>query len=191
MTEDDQANALAEMSWLVQSGFYNDQDVREIIEQEMFAPGEIQPDWLADEVAKAFNARNADEQTWPAETDCDRLDDLFAKLEDEHLVALQNAGLTQADGVSDAVEEYMEAGGEESGLRGYCFYHAQDLCHAIESGDLYLTFGDFDENEASAFNIARLVQRQAQAMGFKVIWDESIETRIQLTGLKWQRRVDA
>ena len=43
----------------------------------------------------------AEKQTWPTVTDCDRLDAAFAALNERGVIALQNAGYTQSDGYDD------------------------------------------------------------------------------------------
>ena len=77
---------------------------------------------------------------WPATTDCDRLDNAFAELEQKGIFCRQNTG---ADGQA-AIEKYLKfpyAFGERPDFRGYVFFLEQDTAFVLEHGLLFLTFG--------------------------------------------------
>src|SRR5262249_28086762 len=104
----------------------------------VFHPDESDPSWLRSQTAQKSAEKEAEEATWGSVTDCDRLDQVFDSLEEQGILALQNAGYTQSEGISDVSELYHDAGSEQSGIVGYCFYHGQDLERVMASGNLWL-----------------------------------------------------
>ncbi|WP_020475667.1 DUF6891 domain-containing protein [Zavarzinella formosa] len=172
----------------VWSGFPDEDEIFEIISESHFWQNEIDPGWLRREIAEGFRLKQAEEASWPEVSDCDRLDAVFGALHDDGILALHNAGYTQSDGTSDVAEFYHEDGGEESGIDGYCFYHGQDLEGVIETGDLFLTFGDIDGDDARGVEVGRRIKGEFESAGFVVEWDGSIKTRLLVKGIKWRRR---
>src|SRR5215470_2473451 len=131
---------LAFIKTWVWSGFYGADDIQEMIGEvlehaadEAMLRAAVEP-----ELATKANA----EKTWPRVTDCDRLDAVFAELDREGIIALQNAGFTISDGHSDVGERLAERDRDQ--VKGYCFYHGQDLERAVAGGGLMLAFGDLD-----------------------------------------------
>lgn len=172
----------------VWSGFYGTDEIIEIIDESIFRPGEIDQTWLRGEIKKAFRKKRAEEKKWPEVTDCDRLDEVFETLEEQGILALQNACYTQDDGLADIAQFYEEEGGEDSGIEGYCFYHGQDLERVMDSGELWLTFGHVDGDAEQGVAIGRRIQEVFAKAGFDVLWDGSINTRLMVKGIHWQRR---
>jgi len=183
--EDAVLNAIRLYVW---SGFYGADKVVEIVDETIVQPGEIDQDWLRAKVKEAFGKKWAEEKTWPSVTDCDRLDRVFKRLRDQGILALQNAGYTQSDGLDDVSQFYREAGGKQSGIEGYCFYHGQDLERVVESGNLWLAFGHVSADDEKAVEIGKRIRHSLEDAGFAVEWQESRKTRLSVTGIKWQRR---
>jgi hypothetical protein len=175
---DNQAVALDAVRRYVWSGMHNADEIAEIIDEAIFEPGQIDQDWLRAEIAKAFRLKRIEEETWPKVTDCDRLDHVFESLGEQGILALQNAGYTQSDGLSDVSQFYHEAGGEQSGIEGYCFYHGQELERVMESGELWLAFGHLSGEDEPGVEIGRRIKRAFEAAGFTVEWDGSVKTRL-------------
>src|SRR5438105_12166311 len=94
---------------LVRSGFYNKERLQEILWEELYAPGELDPAEVADAIEEALERLATDKAKWPAVTDCDLLDQVFGALDERGIIALQNAGNTQSDGYSDIKEAYEES----------------------------------------------------------------------------------
>ncbi len=128
------------------------------------------------------------EQTWPATTDCDRLDRAFERLNGETILAVHNAGYTQSDGLDCVRELYHERGGEQSSLTGFCFYHEQDLERALRGQGLMLAFGAVDGSDERGLEVGRRIQQALTDEGFMVAWDGSMDQRIAIKKLNWQRR---
>lgn len=114
----------------VWSGCYSPDEVAAMID-DLLADAKIQdmPVSETDEAmlrataATDFGTKAAAEATWPATTDCDRLDRAFEALSARGVIALHNAGFTIDDGVAD-VSEVLHRRGRD-GIIGYCFYHEQ------------------------------------------------------------------
>ncbi len=124
---------------------------------------------------------------WPEETDCDRLDRAFAKLEANGIVAIQNGVCCQSCAMEDVWEgiEAMQEEGQE--VRGYTFFHEQDTEAALTSGSVFLAYGSMAEGQNAALKIGHEVQVQLEADGFDVQWNGNIRQRIQVH-LNWQKR---
>ena len=97
-----------EIRRLVWSGFYDAPAVREIVLEEIFEPGEIDPDWVEQRIDEEFARKLEVERAWPAVTDCDKLDRAFDELNETGIIALQNAGFTQDEGIEDVTAEYED-----------------------------------------------------------------------------------
>ena len=187
MNEEQKALAMECVREYVWSGFYDPDEIVEMIDEAAFRPGEIVHDWLRSQIERAFREKQAEEASWPAESDCDRLDRVFASLGGDGILSLQNAGYTQSDGLDDVAQFYQEAGGEQSGIVGYCFYHGQDLERVMKRGDLYLAFGDVGRDDEKGAEIGRRIMRAFEAAGFAVEWDGTVKTRLLVKGIQWQR----
>lgn len=186
----DEADVRRAVKMYVWTGFYEAEEIEEIVGEEMFEPGEVDPDALRSMVAEEFAAKRAAEATWPAETDCDRLDRVFERLDAEGIIALQNAGMTQSDGLEDVTQVYHESGGDASSrYRGYCFYHGQDLERVVNGGELALAFGHVEgDDRAKDTAVGHEIKAALEAAGFAVRWPGDARTRLAVTGMKWQRR---
>jgi len=70
---------------------------------------------------------------------------------------------------------------------GYVFFHQQDTEAAAEDGSLFLAFGSFtddDNNYAqSALLVGQTFVATATELGFNVQWNESVKTRLYMSGL--------
>jgi hypothetical protein len=175
------------VSRYVRSGFYDSSQIERIVGEDVF-DGAVEPARLRSMVEEAFAEKRAEERTWPSVTDCDRLDEVFRSLERAGILTLQNPRLTQSESMAEMSERYFAAGGERSGIRGYCLYDGHDLEHVQESGNLYLTFGDIAGDGPKGAEVGREVKQVLEVAGFTVEWNGSIDTRLLVTGVRWQRR---
>ena len=100
---DDKAEALRAIRRYVWSGSYDAEEIAIIVAESMSEPDQ---DWLRTEVETEMAKKRAEEATWPATTDCDRLDRVFEALEAQGIIALQDAGLTKSDGLEEVTETY-------------------------------------------------------------------------------------
>jgi len=168
----------------VWSGFYSpaevDQNIDDILEPD------ADEAMLRAAVLPEFEKKAAAEASWPEQTDCDRLDDAFEELNAAGIIALHNAGYTMSDGHEDVGEELHRRGGK--GIRGYCFYHGQDLERAVQGEGLMLAFGDLDAEDAQKVVIGREVKQALERAGLSVNWIGDANTRLALPNLDWKRR---
>lgn len=186
----DMTHALNSVHRFVWSGLYDPEEVVIILSESWPGPGKLEVPWLRKEVKKEVARKKAEEATWPATTDCDRLDKAFAAMEKAGLVVEQDAGLTKSDGLEIVTEAYEDAveDGEADGIVGYCYYHGQDLDRVMASGDLWLAFGGFDGDQKRSVEISGLVKGALEDAGFAAQWSGSVHERILVRGIRWQRR---
>jgi hypothetical protein len=185
MTETDE-NILHQIKTWVWSGFYTPDDVDERIGDLLEEEEDADEAMLRAAVAPEFAAKARAEAAWPGTTDCDRLDQAFAKLDAQGIIALHNAGYTMSDGISDVAEVLHQRG--RDGVQGYCFYHGQDVERAIEGAGLSLAFGDLNDDPAAKAKIGQSVKEALKNFGFTVVWNGDPETRLDLPAIDWKRR---
>lgn len=107
--------------------------------------------FLRDAIEEAFSRQEQESTSWPATTDCDRLRQAFDSLNAQGIVALENCGFTQQEGVHHAAR--LAVARDELGRRahdGYCFFDEQDVMGAVAGDGLWLAFGTFREEAQSA-----------------------------------------
>src|SRR4051812_41321803 len=107
---DNQSLALQTVRHYVWSGFYEPVEIQERICEELFEPGTIDTAWVRQRIDEEFQNKVEAEAAWAPVTDCDCLDQAFRVLEGKGVIALQNAGYTLSDGISDVSHVYQEAG---------------------------------------------------------------------------------
>ncbi len=179
--------ALEYIARYVRYGFYRPDEIEQIVGEDLFS-NKI-PRKRFRELVKAEGARQREEQkSWPAVTDCDRLDRAFATLEASGILALHNAGYTPSECIAEMSEQYYAAGGAQSAIVGYCFYHRQDMDHALEYHKLGLAFGDINGGDGPAVKIGNRVRSALEADGLRVAWTGSSERKIDVIDFRWLRR---
>lgn len=188
MDEESEALARKYVRQLVWSGFFTRDEVVERIEEAVLYDGEADPDWLRGRIEDEQRRKAAEEADWPAVTDCDRLDRAFQSLARQGILALQNAGYTDSDGLEDVTQAYSEAGHERSGVIGYCFYHGQNLERVMETCELSLCYGDILGEDERGVEIGHRVEKALRDAGFAVEWNGSIQSRLLVKGIEWRRR---
>jgi hypothetical protein len=173
----------------VWSGFDTPEDVHQTVDELLEAEGEPDADTslLHAAVRTEFRKKAEQERTWPVTTDCDRLHDAFAELNKNGIIALHKTGMTMSDGHEDVGQALQERGFD--GIKGYCFYHGQDLERAVNGDGLLLAFGDLDDTPEGKTAVARQIVSTLQRHGLSPDWNNDPEKRIQLPTLNWQRRL--
>ncbi|MCX7359701.1 MAG: hypothetical protein NT015_16375 [Alphaproteobacteria bacterium] len=190
MTEEDLAGEIeahirkAIRLW-VWSGYYDDAAVEEML-LDVLEDG-VDVDAMYALIPEAFAAKADAENEWPEVTDCDRLNATFEALDARGVCALQNAGLTQSDGLSD-VRDAAHARGMKR-YQGYCFFHAQDIESALDGRGMYLAFGVFDRNGAKIAEIGQRVVAALREAGLAVDWDGDEKKRVSISMIEWRRRL--
>ena len=144
--------------------------------------------WIKAEIEQQWTEKKKAEASWPATTDYDRLDTVFQALDKSEILALHNAGNTQSDARSDAGEAWHARGGPKSGIRGFIFYHGQDLERVINDGQLYIGYGVVAGTKEQAVEIAREAGEAFVKAGFAVTVPPNADERILITGIDWKKR---
>jgi hypothetical protein len=176
---------LEKIKVFVWSGFYSPQDVDQMISD--LLEKDADEEMLRSAVEPEFKKKAIAESGWPLVTDCDQLDFAFEELNSNGVVALQNAGYTQSDGIEDSFQVIRERGRDH--CRGYCFYHGQDLERVVNGEGLWIAFGDLDQNDTVKTAVGTLVKEAVESFGFKVEWNGNPERRLQIPKFDWKRRV--
>jgi len=149
-------------------------------------------------------ARFASEKsTWPAETDCDRLDRIEATLRDRGILLWQVSPCCDTCTRGELPDRIRVINDRHPGfrnrIRGYAFFIDQNMPEMLSDStelSVYLGYGWFspDNSEASkevyetnALNIAREVAECLKEEGFGVDWDGNLARKIGLS-INWQRR---
>ena len=171
----------------VWSGFHSLSDVLEMLEDCDEDDEDETDKKMLEEYAKSeFQAKREAEATWPPVTDCDRLDAAFDALNGMGVIALHNAGYTISDGISDVAEVLAES--DRDKVKGYCFYHEQDVERVVSGHGLMLAYGDIADTPSGKRAVGELVKAELERRGFVVEWDGDAEKRIDLPRIVWQRR---
>jgi hypothetical protein len=178
-----------EIDVLVRSAFWDSDRIRDIVCQELYAPGELDERAVSVAIDASIKNWKASQSLWPETTDCDRLDAAFVKLNECGIIALHNAGMTQSDGYDDFREIY-EGHANQDQIIGYCYYHGQVLERVVRGGPLFFSFGPSDpqNEETEGAKIGEIVVRRLTNAGFKVEWDGAFGKRLSIPLFNWQRR---
>ena len=136
---------------------------------------------------QTLTAHLAEQATWPAETDCDRLDAAFDELSRGGIVARQHFSCCGTCGAHEIREEMEQAEKAGTFSRGFTFFHIQDTEHAIAGDGLYLSYGVADSDQSGAVAIGHEVVETLDRHGLTPAWNGKLAHRIALP-LTWQRR---
>jgi hypothetical protein len=168
----------------VWSGFCDKDDVHEVIDD--ILEDDADEALLRASVAIEFEKKATAEASWPDETDCDRLDQVFDTLNSNGIIALHNAGVTMSDGLRDVGEELHQRNG--TAITGYCFYHGQDVERAVAGDGLMLAFGDLNDDNAAKVVVGNVIKDALEKGGFNTEWNGDSESRIKIPSIDWKRR---
>lgn len=139
--------------------------------------------YVAQFTAEELELHKQQQGAWPAKTDCDRLDEAFAELNQIGIVARQNFSCCQTCGNDEIMDEVKAAEQNGANPHGYTYYHMQDTGSAVHGSGIYLAYAGRDDALAVANEIVATLQRH----GLQPQWDGSLKTRIFIP-LDWKRR---
>jgi hypothetical protein len=169
----------------VWSGFYDEDLIIEMLDD--ILEDDVDVDAMRKSITDEFAKKAAAEKSWPRETDNDRLDRAFTSLDVSGICAVQNAGYTMSDGISDVSEAIADRGADR--YHSYCFYHGQDLERAVEGHGLMLAFGDLNDDPLKGVAVGKLICAMLKSAGFVTEWDGTVDTRINIPKFDWKRRL--
>ena len=187
MTDTTKNDILQEINISIKSGFYNKEDILANMEDYLY---EIPYDqkWVKEQIENAYSTRLKEQKAWPTVTDFDKLAQAFDILNKSGIIALHNAGYTKQDGEGDSEEIHDELLKKGIKIKGYCYYHWQDIERVVDDRHLYIGFGDFNANDKDALEIGKEVAATLEKQGFKINWDKTVVKRIEITNINWQKR---
>lgn len=143
---------------------------------------------LTDAAIAAHHKRQA---RWKRETDCDRLDQAFAELERQGVVARQNFTCCSTCGhyeIGDEIAAFRKQKKKKSApVSGYAFYHMQDTESAVEGGGLYIKYDTLSNDEAQKVAVGEAIVAALTAAGLRPEWDGDPNTGV-FVRVAWRKR---
>ena len=175
-----------EIQLLIKSGFYGDDEILEIIDDEF-----IEENISQDLISKLFleNKENMDEINEDSE-DFLNLRNAFEDLTSEKIISIHNAGYDIEEGIQDSFELFIHLRNNKYSPEGFCFYTFEDIENVIEENKLSIAFGDFEYDEEKGLKIAKQVVSVLKSHGFDIDWNESVDELIEIKDFNWKKRFD-
>ena len=159
---------------LVKSGFFNEEDIREILE-EQFIEEDINIDEIPIELIENSNSNFS------------ILKEAFEKLADKNIIAIHNCGYDLEEDVGDAFELAIHLRNNSQNPEGFCFYTFEDIEEAIFDSKLRITFGDFDEDENKALIIGKTIEKLLKDLNFKIDRNQTVNEQITINPFIWDK----
>jgi hypothetical protein len=138
-------------------------------------------------VAEVSELHRIEQAKWDAPTDCDRIDEAFANLEEQGVVARQNFACCNNCGFAEIWDE-VEATENDHPVEGYTFFHFQFTEAAFDHGELLLAYGSVEDNRETFICVGRTIVRVLTQAGLKASWKEDAGYPIIVSGLEWKKR---
>ena len=136
---------------------------------------------------QVLTAHLAEQLTWPAPTDNDRLDAAFAALDADGILPRQHFACCDTCGAREIHDELDQAEKAGRTMRGFTFFHRQDTEHAVGGEGLYLSFGSAERDATASVAIGHEVVDALTRHGLSPAWNGKLVHRILLP-LVWRRR---
>ena len=168
-------------------GFDSDEEIVESANHLAFERSgreDIDPD-VRRIVAEVADAHRIEEAGWDKPTDCDRIDEAFATLEQQAIVARQNFACCNNCGFA---EIWDEVDAVEFPVEGYVFFHFQATERALDRGELLLAYGTLDEGNEALLHVGRMIVNTLTRAGLKAVWAENDRSPIIISDLVWKKR---
>jgi len=157
--------------------------------------------FVVEELDREAERLAEDEVTWPAETDCDRLDRVENDLRGRGIILWQASPCCDNCTTSELSDRVAVLEEEDPGLgdrcRGYAFFIDQTLPEKLATDrqlKVYLGYGWFVRKEVppdvyrkNAIGIAREVCRCLADEGFEPDWNGELSEKIRFS-INWRRR---
>jgi hypothetical protein len=172
---------------IVAEGFPSEDEIVDLVVKAL--EGDPDDRELMDDIARltkqAIKQHLYIQTSWVAKTDCDKLDDIFAQLENAGIMARQNLAVNEKSG-RDEIRKLVKL--EEPERVGFVFFTARDTENAVEYGELDFSFGSFDGSEEKSVEIARKLIEFLEKSGFHPEWTGSATDRVHLPEITWKKR---
>ena len=192
MTEEIKQEALEQLVYDIKFGFENEEALFDGIRDMFYDEEDFDEDWLRQTIAEKYSAHQRESASWKHPTDFERLANAFDELIKEGIICLHKAGYTRSDGEEDCMEVIEKL--KQSGIqvRGFCYYHTQDLMRAVdpESCNLWLGFGSSTHNDGEAIVVAKDIIQKLNEHGFETSWAGTVDQRIKIRHIDWKKIPD-
>ncbi len=175
-----------EIQLLVKIGFYSDEEILEIIDDE-FIEENISKDLISKLLLE--NKENSVELKEDSD-DFIRLRNAFIDLTKENIISIHNAGYDIEEGIQDSFELFTHLRNNQYGTIGFCFYTFEDIENAIEDNALNIAFGDFEYDEKKGLEIAKKIVTVLESYDFDIDWNESVDELILIQDFDWKKHFD-
>jgi hypothetical protein len=177
------------IGYRVREGF---ESVHKIVEHAVeYALGKYKRDDVQLEIrrimAELLVAHRAEQSEWEGPTDCDRLDEAFAALNRQGIVARQNFSCCNNCGFTEIWDE-VEEEEKRQPVDGYVFFHLQATETAIESGRLMMAYGCVEEDEVALARVATRIVAELRRVGLNASWGGTAHHPIVVDGIVWRRQ---
>ena len=166
----------------VWGGYASDEELGWIID-DLVEDGDNEV-YLRSYIQQALSSKKQEEKNWPSPTHYDLLKKAFKTLDKRRILCVENAGYTMSDGHQEAFEILSDNKGRYD---GYCFFHGQDLERAVDGGGLMLAFDHVKGDVPEKLDVGIAVQEEISKVGLEVEWDRTVDSRINLPKIKWQK----
>jgi hypothetical protein len=192
MTQDIKNEALEQLELDIKFGFYNEEEIFDGIRDMFYNEDDFDEDWLRQNISEKYNQYQKDSLTWTKPNDFDRLAKTFDQLIKEKIVCLHKAGYTKQDGEGDCMEVIEKLNTLGIKAIGFCYYHSQDLARTVDKDirNLYLGFDSLSQNDNEALQVANKIVSTLKENGFEVSWTGTIDQRIEIKNINWQKIPD-
>jgi hypothetical protein len=192
MTQDIKNEALEQLELDIKFGFYNEEEIFDGIRDMFYDEDDFDEDWLRQNISEKYNQYQKDSLTWTKPNDFDRLAKTFDQLIKEKIVCLHKAGYTKQDGEGDCMEVIEKLNTLGIKAIGFCYYHSQDLARTVDKDirNLYLGFDSPSQNDNEALQVANKIVSTLKENGFEVSWTGTIDQRIEIKNINWQKIPD-
>jgi hypothetical protein len=137
--------------------------------------------------ADLLMAHQAEQAGWQGSTDCDRLDEAFAALNRQGIVARQDFSCCNNCGFTEIWDE-VEKEEEHHPVEGYVFYHLQCTEQAVKSGQLLMAYGCVEEDPQALQRVANKIVAELRRVGLNASWQGTAGHPIVVDGIQWRRR---
>jgi hypothetical protein len=137
--------------------------------------------------AEALAAHQTEQTGWGPTTDCDRLDEAFAALNAQGIVARQDFSCCNNCGFTEIWEE-VEESEKRQPVEGYVFYHLQCTERAIKTGQLLMAYGCVEEDPEALQRVCNKIVAGLRRVGLNASWGGTAGHPIVVDGMTWRRR---
>jgi hypothetical protein len=137
--------------------------------------------------AQLLATHQAEQAAWGPTTDCDRLDQAFAALNHQGIVARQDFSCCNNCGFTEIWDEVEEAEKRQP-VEGYVFYHLQCTEEAIKTGRLLMAYGCIEEDPDALQRVGNKIVSELCRVGLNASWGNTASHPIVVEGIVWRRR---